>query len=113
MSISEREPRSSGNSGCPEHVRNSLDATWSIAIDSGDSRRDITSFGGTPRGADQNRPEAALQARIYVPPVEKALWYIERHLTQDISLSDIAASACVSRKLVTAAWNSSFPCIDR
>lgn len=53
MSISERKPRSSGNSGCPEHVRNSLDATWSIAIDSGDSRRDITSFGGTPRGADQ------------------------------------------------------------
>ena len=30
-------------------------------------------------------------------PVEKALWYIEAHLTQDISLSDIAADCGVSR----------------
>ena len=30
-------------------------------------------------------------------PVEKALWYIEAHLTQDISLGDIAADCGVSR----------------
>jgi AraC family transcriptional regulator len=39
-------------------------------------------------------------------PVEKALWYIEGHLTLDISLADIAASAGVSRHHLLRAFGA-------
>ena len=39
-------------------------------------------------------------------PVEKALWYIEAHLTQDIALGDIAASAAVSRHHLVRAFGA-------
>ena len=39
-------------------------------------------------------------------PVEKALWYIEGHLTLDLSLADIAASASVSRHYLLRAFGA-------
>lgn len=39
-------------------------------------------------------------------PVEKALWYIEAHLRQELSLADIAASAGVSRHHLLRAFGA-------